>query len=253
MGYNTQVTGRILYTLLWFSLSAKIASCQAPPEELLNLRQVLGVTEETKLLGPNAVQLSTLPNNRPIRVYIAVGFDTTVNGNLMRALNQANERPAESYAKEARKQKKEKLEQQTRDKPERQRLLQQWQASYRAPHFQMVPKIEEADVVLARYVLVHSATQKIESHPEQTTVWTNPYELSRKDAQEHPLGRADKKVVQKTESRTVMPAFDYIFRVQDGGQSLVLIHRNQDESPLQADSSTGIQLVHDLIQFANSQ
>lgn len=237
-----------MFLLLWSECYG-----QAPPEELSYLRQVLGVPKETKLLGPNALQSGAIPNQRPIRVCLAVGFDTTVHSNIIRALNQANERSFDSYLKEARKQKEEQLKRQVADKRERQRLLNQWQASYRPPHFQVVSKIEEADVALARYTLMHAATQKIESKPEKATVWKSPLELPEKERQEHPLGRSESTVIQKTQSRTVVPAFGYILRVQDGGQSLLLAHRYQSEDPLESDSNTGTKLVDDLIRLVNTE
>ena len=67
------LTMRFLQVFALVGILVPTVSAQAPPEELSKIRKVLGVSEETALLGPNALPVPPIPTGPSIRVCVTTG------------------------------------------------------------------------------------------------------------------------------------------------------------------------------------
>lgn len=102
-------------TLLLLLTFCAAASAQTADEELARLRQHLGVPEGTQITtAANAV----IPNVSPLKVFVAVGLDTTVRDNYVRWFKDWNGKQGKKYGQ-----------------------------------IDLVDEMSKADIILARYVL----------------------------------------------------------------------------------------------------
>lgn len=125
----------LLFLMSVLLISSSITFAQAPGDEIKRLREVLGVSEQTKIKP--AINSTLQAIDGPLKVYIATGLDMKVRDNFMHWIEKWNQ------SGDAKK--------------------------YRS--LEVVSEVSGADIVLARYTLNEIVRTETASRPSVGTAW----------------------------------------------------------------------------------
>ena len=196
---------RFFGTLLLIVATASAASAQNTTEELARLREHLSLPDSTSLKLANS---SALPTDRPLKVYIATGLDMGVRNNFSKWLDEWNKKDARKYGT-----------------------------------VEIVTKLSQADVILARYTVREKVTDRTETY--STPVPATVYDPATNSTVTRPVPRT------YSLSYSRVPVYAYVIgRKQDGYE---ILWRYADQSSVQETKESGKQLRDDFFKMLKAR